>query len=71
MALVCLAVSNMYLFHFIVALNPGINSSKRLLSSPFDKATIEDFHQYRYQKFSLYVLVLITQFSNQVKVKDS
>ena len=39
LVLVWLVISDLYLFHLIVLLNPGFNCSKTLLSSLVDKAT--------------------------------
>ena len=39
LVLVCLVISDLYLFHFMVLLNPDSNCSKGLLSSLVDKVT--------------------------------
>ena len=81
LVLACLFISELYLFHLIVFLNPIFNCSKSLLSSPVDKVTTWSFilsvafvglltaatAGSASGLASLAALLVITQFSDQVK----
>ena len=43
LVLICLVISDLYLFHLIVLLNPHFNCSKNLLSTSVDKVTIATY----------------------------
>ena len=44
LVLVWLVISDLYLFHLIVLLNPNFNCSKKLLSSVYDKVTTRTYN---------------------------
>ena len=88
LVLVCLVISGLYLFHFIVLLNPLFSCSKNLLASSAERVTAGT---YNFASFilnvasvgafiagiegstlgssSLVALLVITQFSDQFKIK--
>ena len=88
--LVWLDISDLYLFHLIVLLNPVFNCSKSLLSFPASKVTTGTYNLQSViletafvgllvpstagsasGSASLVALLVITQFSDQVKIKDT
>ena len=82
---VWLVISDLYLFHLMVLLNTALNCSKSILSFSVDKVTTGTYNfvsvilniafigevSLRVFVLALFSMLVITQFSDQVKIKDT
>ena len=75
-----MVISDLYLFHSIVLLNPVFNCSKSVLSFSVDKVTTETYNFVsvilnvafvREASLHVFIITLFSKFSDQVKIKGT